>query len=129
MRLSKKSPSFSSVNVKIVTTPSSWQGITMGKYKTKAIQTNLDIFTHIPAYSDISRYIQSDIIRHIQEYWEPCVTMTYSEPWQIQNQTRIQSLVIFRTLAYSEPWFVQNPGIFWTRGIFMTLICSEPTHI
>ena len=53
----------------------------MGKYKTKAIQADLGIFTHIPAYSDISRHIQPDIIRHIQA--EPCVTLTYSEPWQI----------------------------------------------
>ena len=31
------------------------QWITMGKCKTKAIQADLDIFTHIQAYSDIFR--------------------------------------------------------------------------
>ena len=79
--------------------PSSRQGITMGKYKTKAIQADLGILTHIPAYSDISRHIQRDIIRHIQVYSESCVTLTYSEPWQIQNQTHIQNLGILRNLA------------------------------
>ena len=38
----------------------------MGKYKTKAIQADLAIFAHIAAYSDRSRYIQSDIFKHIQ---------------------------------------------------------------
>ena len=82
----------------------------MGKYKAKSIQADLGIFTHITAYSDISR--------HIQVYSEPCVTLTYSEPdayrepWQIQNQTRIQNLGIFRTLA-----------------LFRTLVCSKPWHI
>ena len=95
----------------------------MGKYKRKTIRADLGILTHIPAYSDISRHIQPDIIRHIQAYSEPCVTLTYSEPWQIQNQTHI------RTLVYSETWLIQNPGIFRTRGIFMTLIYSQPRHI
>ena len=88
----------------------------MGKYKAKSIQADLGIFTHITAYSDISR--------HIQVYSEPCVTLTYSEPCQIQNQTRFENpgkfrtRRVFRTLVYSEPWlysepwFVQNPGIF-----------------
>ena len=79
----------------------------MRKYKAKAIQADLGIFTHVPAYSDISRHIQPDIIRHIQAYSKPCVTLTYSE--------RLQ--------------FVQNPGIFTTRGIFMILIYLEPRHI
>ena len=39
--------------------------ITVGKFKTKTIQTELGIFTHIPAYSDISSYIPA---RHNQEY-------------------------------------------------------------
>ena len=71
----------------------------MGKYKTKTIRADLGILTHIPAYSDISTHIQPDIIRHIQAYSEPCVTLTYSEPWQIQNQTHIQNLGILRNLA------------------------------
>ena len=31
----------------------------IGKYKTKAIQADLDIFTYIPAYSGIFRHIQT----------------------------------------------------------------------
>ena len=92
-----------------MTTPSSRQRITTGKYKTKAIQADLGIFTHIPAYSDISTHIQPDIIRHIHAYSEPSVTLTYSEPWQIQNQTGIQ-----------------NPGEFKTRRVFRTLVYLEP---
>ena len=41
------------------------QWITMGRHKTKAIQADLRIFTHIQAYSDITRYIQ-ELFRHIQ---------------------------------------------------------------
>ena len=43
----------------------------MGKYKAKTIQTGLGIFTHIPAYSDISRHMQPDIVSHIQAYFHP----------------------------------------------------------
>ena len=70
----------------------------------KGLQADLGIFTHISAYSDISKDIQPDIIRHIKAYSELCVTLVYSEPWQIQNQRHIQ-----------------NPGILRTRGIFRTL--------
>ena len=37
----------------------------MGKSKTKAIQTDLGIFTHIQTYSGITRYFQ-ELFRHIQ---------------------------------------------------------------
>ena len=50
---------------------SSGQGITTEKYKAKAIQTDLSIYRHITAYSDIFRH-QPDIVRHIQAYSEPC---------------------------------------------------------
>ena len=50
----------------------------MGKYKTKAVV----------AYSDTSKHIQPGIIRRIQAYSEPRVTLTYSEPWYIQNLGR-----------------------------------------
>ena len=105
------------------------KGLQWGNIKQKVIQADLRIFTHIPAYSDISRHIQPDIIRHVQAYSGPCVTLTNSEPWQIQNQTRTQNLGIFRTLAYSEPvayswpWYIQNPDIFRTQ------VCSEPRSI
>ena len=51
----------------------------MGKCKTKAIQTDLDIFTNIPtyqAYSDIFRHNQS-CIGIIQTYSVTCVTPVY----------------------------------------------------
>ena len=51
---------------------SSRQGITIGKYKAKAIQADLGIFKHISAHSDIPMHIQLDIIRHIQAYSEAC---------------------------------------------------------
>ena len=50
----------------------------MGKCKTKAIQTDLGIFTYIPAYLVIFRHNQkySGIF---QTYSEPLVTLAYSE--------------------------------------------------
>ena len=95
----------------------------MGIYKTKAIQADLGTFTHIPAYSDISRHIQPDIIGIFRTLCNPDIFRTlanseldaYSEPWQIHNQTRIQNLGIFKNLAYSE-----HPGL------FKTLAYSEP---
>ena len=61
----------------------------MGTFKTKAIQADLGIFTHIPAYSSIFiiRLIQ-ELFRHIQNF---------VKPWHVQNPG------MFRTLAYSEP--------------------------
>ena len=69
----------------------------MGKYKTKAIQANLGIFTHIPAYSDIS-----DIFKYIQ------------------NPGKFRTRRVFRTLVYSETWLTQDPGL------FKNLAYSEP---
>ena len=70
---------------------SSGQGITIGKYKAKAIQTDMGIFTHISASLDMSMHIQPDIIRHIQDPVNPNIfrTLVYSEPWQIQNPSYI----------------------------------------
>ena len=76
----------------------------MRKYKTKAIQADLGVFTHILASSDISRHIHPDVIRHIQAYSEPWVMLTFSEPWYIQNPDKFRTTGIFRTtLVYSEP--------------------------
>ena len=60
----------------------------MGTFKTKTIQADLGIFTHIPAYSSIFiiRLIQ-ELFRHIQN---PV------KPWHVQNPG------MFSTLAYSE---------------------------
>ena len=63
------------------------QEITMGNCKTIAIQADLGIFTHIPAYSGIFK--------------------NYSGIFRI-----LCNHDIFRTLAYSEPWHIQKPGIF-----------------
>ena len=72
------------------------------------IQADLGILTHILAYSDKSRHIQPDIIRHIKLYSELCVTLTYSEPWYIQHLGKFTTRGMFRTLVYSEPWHIQN---------------------
>ena len=87
----------------------------MEKCKYKAIQTNLDIFTH-------NMHIQG-LFWHIQAYVELCVTLAYSEHCHNQNQRHIQKPAIFRTLtlAYSEHWYFQNSGIFRTRDIFRAL--------
>ena len=42
---------------------------------------------------------------------------------QVENQTRIQNLGIFRTLVCSKPWHIQNQ-----RHVH-DLIYSEPRHI
>ena len=71
----------------------------MEKCKTKAIQADIGIFTHILAYSDTCKHKQA----YSQAYSEPSVTLAYLEPWYIQNQKHIQNRDVFRTLAYSEP--------------------------
>ena len=76
----------------------------MQKCKTKAIQADIGIFTHILAYSDTCKHKQA----YSQAYSEPSVTLAYLEPWYIQNQKHIQNRDVFRTLAYSEPWHIQN---------------------
>ena len=101
----------------------------MRKYRAKTIQADFGIFAHIAAFSDRFRHIQSDIIRHIQAYSEPCITLTYSEPWQIQNQRHIQNLDVFKTLAYPEPWFVQNQRHIQDPDIFRTKTYLESQYI
>ena len=80
---------------------------------------------HILAYSDISLRIQPDIIRHIQAYSEPCVTLTYSEPWYMQNLDIFRTASIFRTLVYSETRHLQNQRHIQNPGIFKSLAYSE----
>ena len=101
----------------------------MGNYKTKAIQAELGIFTLIVAYSDRSRHILSDIIRHIQAYSEPCVTLTYLKPWQNPNQRHVQNLGLFRALVCSEPWRIQNQRHIQDPDIFRTQTFSKPQYI
>ena len=78
------------------------QEVTMEKCKTKAIQADVGIFTHILAYPDIHKHKQAS------------ETLEYLEPWSVQNEKHIHSLGIFRTLAYSEHWCIQNSCIFAT---------------
>ena len=49
----------------------------MGKYKTKAIQTDIGTFRHNQAYP---RIVQAYL-----GYSKPCVTLAYLELWYIQN--------------------------------------------
>ena len=84
-----------------------------------------DRFSHIHTYAGIFRYsqAQSEITRHFQEllrgiqaHLEASVTLAYSEPWHIQNQTHIQkpsisrTRPIFRTLLYSRSQVYSKPS-------------------
>ena len=88
--------------------------ITMKKFKTKAIQADEGIFTHILAYSNIFKHKQS--IGIFRTLCNPGIFRTlayteqkaYSESWYIENRG------IFWTLVYSEPWHIQNVGIIKT---------------
>ena len=71
------------------------QRITVGKRKTKTIQTDLGTCRHNQAYP-----------------------VVYLEPWHIHNPG------IFRILAYSQPWYIQNPGIFRALGYSKSEIYS-----
>ena len=95
----------------------------MGKYKTKAIQADLGTLVHIPAYSDIPRHIQPDIIRHIQAYSKLCITLTIQNPGKFRTRRVFRTLANSEPYAYSEPWYIQKPGL------FRTLVCSKPWHI
>ena len=80
---------------------SSRQGITMSKCKTKAILTDLGIFTQIPAYLGIFRH-NPTYSGTIHAYSGIFRTLVYSEAMNIQNQRHIWNPGTFRTLAYSE---------------------------
>ena len=115
----------------------------MGTCKTKAIQADLSIFTHIPAnygiYSLIQAYpAQSEIFRNYSSVWSDIFrtlcnpglfrTLVYSETWYcdtwyIQNPGIFRNLVL-RHLVYSEPWHIQKPSIA-TPAIFRTLAYLE----
>ena len=96
--------------------------ITMKKFKTKAIQADKGIFTHILAYSDIFKHKQSTGI--FRSFCNPGIfrtlvyaeQKTYSEPWYIENHG------IFRTLVYSEPWHIQNPVKHLLWSVFAKIV-------
>ena len=101
----------------------------MGKYKTKAIEANLGILTNIPSHSNISRHVQLGIIKHIQIYAEPCVTLIFSEPWQYQNKRHIQKSGIFRTLErfvkiVNILYEINIMNFFNTRLIFTPIVLT-----
>ena len=97
-------------------------------------------FRHIHAYSSIFRHIQiyPEKIRHIQAYSgiiqaysEPCVIITYSELWYIENPRIFKTRGIFRTLIHPKLWYVQNqrhvqnPGLFRSPGYLKPEAYSE----
>ena len=86
----------------------------MKKFKTKAVQADEGIFTHILAYSDILKHKQSrGIFRTI---CNPDIfrTLVYTEPKHMLSRD------ILRNVAYSELWYIQKPDI------FRTLAYSKP---
>ena len=71
------------------------------------------------------------MLSHIVAYLEPCLSLTYSESYHIQNPDTLRAWGMFRTLsrhilayshcvmvAYWESCHIQNFGIFRTRDIF-----------
>ena len=129
----------------------------MFRVNVEMLKADLGIFTHIPAYSSILRYIQaiypgiiriySGIFRTLCNPSMYCITLLYSEHCYIESKRHIQNIDTFRELANSEqeacsdPWYIQDPGIFRTLvysgpwyiqdpGIFRrTLVYSEHWHI
>ena len=95
----------------------------MGNCKTQAIQTDLDIFKHILAYSGVwvFRNIKaySGIFRRILCNPETLGTLVYLESQHIQNQWHVQNLGIFKT------WYIQNQRHIQLSGITRTLVYSE----
>ena len=80
------------------------------------------IFRHIQTYPDIIRHIQA-YSGIIQAYFEPCVTITFSELWDVQVNA------YSKLGAYSGLWYNQDSGKFRTRNIFRILGYSEPWDI
>ena len=62
----------------------------------------------------------------IQAYSVPCVTLTYSELWYIQNPGIFETRGIFRTLVYPKLWHIQNLKHIQNPGQFRALRFSEP---
>ena len=73
----------------------------MKKFKTKAIQADEGIFTHILAYSNIFKHKQS--IGIFRTLCNPGIFRTLAYTEQKPELWYIQKPDIFRTLAYSKP--------------------------
>ena len=50
--------------------------------------------------------------RIIQEYSEPCITLTYLKLRYVQNPDTFRTRRIFRTAAYLQLWYIQKFAIF-----------------
>ena len=89
--------------------------ITMKKFKTKAIQADKGIFTHILAYSDIFKHKQSiGIFRTL------CIPGIF------------RTLVYTEQKPYSEPWYIENRGILRTlvySGLSLSRTGKGPTNL
>ena len=113
------------------------QCIIIEKCKAKAIQADLTIFTHIPAYSGMFTLIQtqSNIFRNYSSIFRTLCNLVYFESYHVQNQKHIQNRVIFRTPKYSAPCqtstiecfakIVNNYNDFPNISFSLSLLCEK----
>ena len=73
----------------------------MEKCKTKAIQADVGMFTHIRAYSDIFKEKQP----YSQAHSEPSVNLAYLESWHIQNPAKHLRWSIFAKIVNNYNYF------------------------
>ena len=93
----------------------------MNKFKTKAIQVDKGIFTHILAYSDIFKHEQS--IGIFRTLCNPSIqNKKHILSRDILRTVHFQSNGIFRTLTYSEPWHIQNPVKHLLWSVFAKIV-------
>ena len=93
------------------------QCIIIEKCKAKAIQADLTIFTHIPAYSGMFTLIQtqSNIFRNYSSIFR---TLCNPGVFLIVSCSEPE--------AYSEPCYIQNPEIFSTLpNIYDRAFCEN----
>ena len=82
---------------------------------------------NMQAYSDIIMHIQK-LCRDIPAHSETCVTSASSEPWYIESYG-IFGTLLYAELVYTEPWHIQNQSRIYS-GIFRTLnIFTTQSHI
>ena len=77
------------------------KGLQWVNLKQKQLRQILGTFRHNQTYPEI-----------IQAYLEPCLTLTYSKLWYIQNPNILRTRSLFRTPVYSEPCYIQNTGAY-----------------
>ena len=81
----------------------------MKKCKTKAIQADEGLFTHIVAYSDILKRKQSICIFRTLCNLGIFRTLAYTEQKAYFESWYNNNSGMFRTVLYWEPWSIQNP--------------------